>query len=203
MKYLGYFLFLSGFIILLLIFGPVLKDYLQYEINQITKTKYSLDVKLEDQTVNLKTITPKDTAFGIVIPKIDVNAKIFAEIDPTNSNIYLPALKKGVAHSKGSGYPDKPGNVFLFAHSTDAFYNVGQYNAVFFLIGKLEKDDEIDLFYKDIRYIYKVVEKKVVTPEGLSDYVFKNTDENSLTLQTCYPPGTSLNRLLVIATKKE
>ena len=64
-----------------------------------------------------------------------------------------------------------------------------------------EKDDEIDVFYEDIRYIYKVVSKIVVTPEGLSDYVKKNTDENSLTLQTCYPPGTSLNRLIVIAKK--
>jgi LPXTG-site transpeptidase (sortase) family protein len=201
MKLLGYLLFLTGFIILLLIFGPILKDYLQYEIDQITKTKYSLDVKPEDQTTNLKAITPVDTSFGIVIPKIDVNEKIFAEVDPTNPNIYLPILKKGVAHSKGSGYPNKPGNVFLFAHSSDAFYNVAQYNAVFFLIGKLEKGDEIDVFYKDIRYIYKVVSKIVVTPEGLADYVKKNTDENSLTLQTCYPPGTSLNRLIVIAKK--
>ena len=148
MKYLGYLLFLSGFMILLLIFGPILKDYLHYEIDQITKTKYSLDVKPEDQTTNLKTITPKDTSFGIVIPKIDVNEKIFAEVDPTNPNIYLPILKKGVAHSKGSGYPDKPGNVFLFAHSSDAFYNVAQYNAVFFLIGKLEKMMKLISFIK-------------------------------------------------------
>lgn len=201
MKIIGYFLFLSGFIILLFIFGPILKDYLQYEIDKLSNIKYSLDVKPEDQTSNLKTITPKDTAFGIVIPKIEVNEKIFAEIDPTNPNVYLPVLKKGVAHSKGSGYPDKLGNVFLFAHSSDAFYNVSQYNAVFFLIGKLENDDEVDIFYKDIRYIYKVVSKVVVSPEGLSDYVKKNTDENSLTLQTCYPPGTSLNRLIVIAKK--
>lgn len=201
MKIIGNLLIFSGLVILFFIFGPVLKDYLKYEIDQFFGVKYTLDVPQDNFNQRLKEIIPVSREFGIVIPKIDVNSEVFSNIDPTNPNIYLPILRKGVAHSKGSSFPDRPGNVFLFAHSTDAFYNVGQYNAVFFLIGKLKEGDEIDLFYKDNRYLYNVVEKVVVTPENLESYVRKHTDENSLTLQTCYPPGTSLNRLIIIAKK--
>jgi LPXTG-site transpeptidase (sortase) family protein len=201
MKILGYILIAIGVIILILIFWPVITANFKYEVDKMMGVNYSLEI--DNDLIDIKDvkINPVNKTFSLIIPKINVNSAIFAEVDPTNSKEYLPILQKGVAQAKGSGYPDKPGNVFLFAHSTDAFYNVGKYNAVFFLIGKLETDDEIDIFYKNKRYIYKVVEKIVVSPEELSSYVVENTDENSLTLQTCYPPGTSLNRLLVIAEK--
>jgi hypothetical protein len=39
----------------------------------------------------------------------------------------------GVAHAKGTVFPHK-GNIYLFAHSTDNWWNVGRYNAVFYLL---------------------------------------------------------------------
>ena len=202
MKSLGTILIILGFLVIVFIFGPVVKEELGYRFNQWSGVRYSLDVSPRFPQSGIRPITPVDKEFAIVIPKIAVNAEIFPEIDPQNPQEFLPILKKGVAHAKGSAYPDQEGNVFLFAHSTDAFYNVGRYNAVFFLIGKLEKGDEIDIFYKDKRYKYEVVEKAVVSSEALGQYVKEHTFGKTLTLQTCYPPGTTLKRLLVIAKEK-
>lgn len=83
----------------------------------------------------------------------------------------------------------------------DAFYNVGRYNAVFFLLGKLENGDEIDIFYNNERYKYQVINKKVVNPEAVAEYLRENSGQQTLTLQTCYPPGTTLRRLIVVAKK--
>ncbi len=195
----GNILIIGALLILLFIFGPVIKEELGYRFNQWGGIKYSLDVNQEFPQSGIRPISPVDREFAIVIPKINVNAEIFPEIDSTNPSEFLPILKKGVAHAKGSAYPDREGNVFLFAHSTDAFYNVGHYNAVFFLIGKLEKGDEIDIFYKDKRYKYEVTDKAVVSPDMLGQYVKEHTSGKTLTLQTCYPPGTTLKRLVVIA----
>jgi len=115
-------------VILTLIFWPVAKEEVKYQVNQISPT-------------NELILANKD--FTIVIPKINAVAPIIKNVDPFNKNEFLGSLKRGVAHAKGTNLPDEDGNVYLFAHSTDAFYNVGNYNAVFYLIGKLEKDDEI------------------------------------------------------------
>lgn len=200
---LGTLLVLGGLAILIFVFGPVVKEELGYQFDQWAAVKYSLDFVPGFPESGVRPIIPVDREFGIVIPKIAVNAEIFPEVDPANPKEYLPILKKGVAHAKGSVYPGEDGNVFLFAHSSDAFYNVGRYNAVFFLIGKLEKGDEISIFYKDKRYKYEVIEKAVVSPEMLGQYVKGHAGDKTLTLQTCYPPGTTLKRLIVVAKQVE
>jgi sortase A len=143
-------------------------------------------------------ILPPNMDFSIVIPKIEASAPVVAAVDPYNEKEFLSALRNGVAHAKGTSYPGSEGNVYIFAHSTDAFYNVGRYNAVFYLIGKLEKGDEIDIYYKGQLYSYEVFDKKVVPPSAI-EYLNKVKGEERLTLQTCYPPGTTINRLIVLA----
>ena len=98
----------------------------------------------------------------------------------------------------GSVLPNEFGPVFIFAHSTDSFYNIGAYNAEFFLLNKLLAGDEAIIFYKDKKYKYKVIDKKVVEADDISAEVKKLTGSH-LVLQTCWPPGTTLKRLLVIA----
>lgn len=191
--------------ILLFIFGPVLTEELQYRFDRAGGFRYSLEADPDFPQPQIRQLVPQDKGFGIVIPKINVNASIFPDVDPNNPKEFLPILRKGVAHAKGSAFPDEEGNVFLFAHSSDSFYNVGRYNAIFYLIGKLEKGDEVDVFYRNKRYEYEVIAKGVVEPLGIKPYLDKTIskdNENTITLQTCYPPGTTLKRLVVIAKEK-
>jgi sortase A len=183
-NFFGDFLILLGILLLVFIFAPVAKEEVTYQTRQILNREPDL--------------TPPNKEFSIVIPKIAAVSAIIANVDSQNKNAYLSALHRGVAHAKGTSYPGEEGNVYLFAHSTDTFYNVGRYNAVFYLIGKLEINDEIEIFYKGELIKYKVSEKKVVNADQIK-YLGKIDDENTLTLQTCYPPGTDWKRLIVVA----
>lgn len=146
----------------------------------------------------IQPLSPVSAQFGIIIPKIAANAPIFPNVDPADSNLYLPILQQGVAHAAGTVFPGVAGNIYLFAHSTDAFWNVGRYNAIFYLIKELENGDEIDVFFNGIRHIYRVANKLVVDPSEVR-YLTHSTSYEQLTLQTCWPPGTTLKRLVVLA----
>jgi len=211
MKKIGNIAILLGILLLLLIFTKPLILEINYQIKNFSGVSYLVsDPNMDTEQTNndrlffnekAKYIEPVDLNFGIVIPKIKANAKIFAEVSPFDSKGYLPVLKEGVAHAKGTGFPGGGRNIYLFAHSTDSFLNFRQYNAVFYLLGKLENGDEIDIFYKNSLFRYEVIEKKVVFPEAI--HYLDSDEEEILTLQTCYPPGTTLKRLIVRAKKKE
>jgi len=149
-----------------------------------------------------KEIKPVNSDFSIVIPKIRVNANVVKNVDPFDSRIYQKALTQGVAHAKGSGLPGFPGNTFIFAHSAINWYQANQYNAIFYLTSKLEPGDEIFIYYKGSKYQYNVTEKKIVkgTDTSYLTNSLNSTSQNtsSLTLMTCWPPGSNLNRLIIL-----
>lgn len=142
-------------------------------------------------------IPAPDPSFSIVIPKIEAKAKIIANVDPRDQASYSQALKIGVAHAAGSGFPGMGETVWLFAHSTDTPWHIVRYNAVFYLLRKLEPEDEVIVFFAGKRFNYRVFEKKIVEASDTS--FLENEGEERLVLQTCWPPGTSLKRLIVLA----
>ena len=116
MKTFGIVLIIIGLIILLAIFGPVLKEEFTYWTDRASGVRYSLKVDFNFPDSKFKQIIPESEFFGIVIPKIDANAKVYADVDPFNPEEFLPILKKGVAHAKGTGFPGEGKNIYLFAH---------------------------------------------------------------------------------------
>lgn len=145
-------------------------------------------------------LIPFDPFFNILIPKIGANARVFSNIDSGNQDEFLPYLQAGVAHAKGTVFPGMEGNTYLFAHSADNFWNVGRYNAAFYLLKDLTVGDDIIIFFENRRYNYKVSEIQVVDAEEVSFLV--NAQQRAgqkLILQTCWPPGTTWKRLVVFA----
>ena len=148
-------------------------------------------------------LVPRDTKFSILIPRIGASAKIIPNVDPSKASEFLPILRTGVAHAKGTVFPGKKGNTYLFAHSTDNFWDVGRYNAVFYLLKDLRPGDEVVIFFEHKRYTYVVKETKIVKPSDVSYIVdSQKQDKEVLILQTCWPPGTTWDRLLVFAEPK-
>lgn len=148
-------------------------------------------------------LIPKDTEFSILIPKIGASAKIFPNVDPSSEDSFLPVLKQGVAHAKGTVFPGIAGNIYLFAHSTDSFWDVGRYNAVFYLLKDLTEGDEVVVFFDNKRHDYVVTKSQIVGAQEVSHIVdAQRTGEEQLILQTCWPPGTTFQRLLVFARPK-
>lgn len=147
-------------------------------------------------------LVPPDSSFSVVIPKIGASAKVFPNIDPSNENEFLPILQQGVAHAKGTVFPGISGNTYLFAHSADNFWDVGRYNAVFYLLKDLTPGDEIVIFFENRRFNYKVTEIRIIEASEVSYLVQGQTGNPRLILQTCWPPGTPWKRLVVLADPK-
>ena len=192
MKKLSSLLILSGItlifaslVILIFTFYPIIAAETSYTLNSRNK-------------IVAAKITPVDDNFGIVIPKIGANAHVIADVNPYDESDYEQALTKGVAHAKGSAYPGDSGNVFLFSHSSANFYDALRYNAIFYLITKLDKEDVIYIFYKKQKLKYIVRDKIIADPQAIS-FLSTKDKTHALTLMTCWPPGTTLKRLLIIA----
>lgn len=221
LRTIGNFLLLFALFGVLATFGPALYYEAQFQVMQYRGVKYKVasaeDVSgfgkiLESRDLDKKsktksetsfsTLIPIDTNFNILIPKIGANARVFPNIDSANQSVFLPILQKGVAHAKGTVFPGMKGNIYLFAHSTDNFWDIGRYNAVFYLLKNLNPGDDIIVFFENRRYNYKVVKLGVAEANNVSYIVdSQNKDKETLILQTCWPPGTAWKRLLVFAER--
>ena len=224
LRTIGNFLVLFAIFGILATFGPALYYEIAYRVVEVRGVHYIVSQNVQLPKAQSKTqlssagtasfadvlagpkdqiLVPKDTDFSILIPKIGASAKVFSNVDPSNQDEFLPILMQGVAHAAGTVFPGINGNIYLFAHSTDNFWDVGRYNAVFYLLKDLTKGDEVVIFYKNKRYNYIVTGSKIVSPSDISYLVnSQNQDKQQLILQTCWPPGTTWQRLLVFASPK-
>lgn len=150
-----------------------------------------------DQRSEIRIIYPIDPSFSIIIPTINVNYKIIPNVNPFDEKEYSQALKNGVAHAKGTDFPGTGRKIYLFSHSSSSIWE-GQVNIAFYLLKELTKGDKVYLFYRNRRYDYEVIEK-IITGPDLKKYLSQDLDKDILILQTCYPSGTNLKRLIVIA----
>lgn len=152
----------------------------------------------DEQSNPASILIPKDPNFSLIVEKIGANAVVVPNVDASNKGVYTEALRRGVAHALGTSFPGQPGVTYMFAHSTDTLLNVPRYNAIFYLLWDLKPQDKIVVFFQGKRYDYVVTENKITEPEDVSYFTMK-TEEQILVLQTCYPPGTTWKRLLIVA----
>ncbi len=150
------------------------------------------------------------TDFSLVIPKISAASRIIPNVNPGNEEEYRLALKSGVAHSAGTSFPGNEGTIYLFAHSTNSLANVSQYNAVFYQLKDLVAGDKIIIFYTGQRYVYQVTKNFTTKADDTAWLTNPSESEGGgetlpadrqekLVLQTCWPPGTTWKRLIVVA----
>jgi LPXTG-site transpeptidase (sortase) family protein len=201
--YLPNLLIIVGLFLLVLAFGPLLKDEVWFYFMQLKNQKYELNTGKKESvfgrilSADPIRLDPINKEFSLVIERIGVNVSVVADVATNNEAMYNEALKSGVAHAALSDYPsEKSGNVYLFAHASLNFWNLGKYATTFNLLRKLDLGDKIHVFYKGQDFLYEVVNKEVVHGWNTSPLT-RATIEPILTLQTCDPPGTTLNRYIV------
>lgn len=204
-KYFGILLLLVGVAILFFTYQPLIWSYFDYKFSPkpVEEIKVEVTPKGEEITTEIEKDTEivfVDHNFGLYIPKIQANAKVLKNVDPYNEERYSTALIYGVAHAKGSAFPNENGNVFLFAHSAVNFYERRKYNVYFYLLNELVKDDPIYVSYQGDIYTYKVLEVKIVDPKDIQ-YLGEYLDQDTLTLMTCWPAGANIKRTVVVAIR--
>jgi LPXTG-site transpeptidase (sortase) family protein len=200
----------TGLLIFILSYYQFAWAEIRYYYSYFTGTNYQLEVSrnvpvekqgfenvIKEGTVKIK---PINTKFGLVIEKINLNAPIIKDVPVIEEKTYLEALKQGIAHASFSGYPNQENaNVYLFAHSSNNFWTLGKYSSVFNQIHKLDLKDRINLFYEGKRYVYEVENKILINDFKVDETIYESFGP-TLTLQTCYPAGTTLNRLVIRAS---
>jgi len=196
---LGLCLIALALFLAILIFYPVVIKEIGYFLSKPSENMAILASKNDSKGgIDVsREIVAVDKEFSLIVPKIGANSKVVPDVDPYNSQVYQRELTKGVAHAKGTVYPGQVGNSFYFAHSSDNFYNANRYNSVFYLLNKLEKDDLFYFVYKEEIFKYKVLQVKIVSADSI-DYLKGTTERKLVTLMTCWPAGTTLQRLVVV-----
>lgn len=134
----------------------ITKDEIQNETNNQSKNK---NKRLEYTAV-------------LEIPKINLRRGV---VDSTKN---FSSINYAISVDSNSKYPSENGNFILYAHS-------GNSNIAFFHnINKLEKEDDIYVYYDGIKYCYKIIRKYDIEKTGKAK-VIDLKDDKYITLITC------------------
>ncbi len=146
-------------------------------------------------------IDPSSTAAGpeskLIIPKINAELPVSYDQKSISENDIQTALESGVVHYATTSLPGEKGNGAIFGHSSNNILNKGKYKFAFVLLNRLENGDTFIVQKDSKRYVYKVINVKVVPPTETSVLSDTFGKSSTFSLITCDPPGTSTNRRVV------
>lgn len=139
----------------------------------------------------------------IIIPKIWKNIPLLEVQNKTVWNvkeledIFMKELVNGIVRYPWSARPGELWNSFIFGHSSNFPWVESKYNDVFALLDNVVFWDEIIAYYWQKKYTYRIKEKKIVKPGDVS-ILKRNNWVSEISLMTCWPVWTTLNRMIVI-----
>jgi LPXTG-site transpeptidase (sortase) family protein len=131
------------------------------------------------------------------IPSLNITVPI---IWTQNANDFEKDLPNGVVHYPGTAMPGDIGTSYISGHSSNYAWIKGSYNKVFATLNDLKQYDSFtikvtDTAGKTIVYHYVVDSKAIFT--ATDQQQFASTGKSTVALSTCWPVGTSQNRLVV------
>lgn len=129
------------------------------------------------------TVEPEVVVGAIYIPRIELLQTIYR-------GVTLPTLDKGIGWWPGTAMPGQVGNVVLGGHRVSK-------KKPFRHLDKLQPGDEIFLSSEDGDFVYTVRETFIVQPSDV--WIIDQTEAATLTLFACHPPGSTRERIVVVA----
>lgn len=169
------------------------------KVSTSSMKKYKKELDAQALNMNIE-ITPYENRvvipkIGKNIPLVDIKNRTLTEAQELD-NIFMKELENGVVRYPGSALPGEVGNSFIFGHSSNFPWMEWNYNDVFATLWNIENGDEIIIYYNQKKYTYKITEKRVITPGDVS-VLKRNNDKKEVSIMTCWPIGTTYNRLIV------
>ncbi len=122
----------------------------------------------------------------LVIPSIGINEPILE-----GSNIWT-INEGGTWRRPNTSNPTEDSNTVIVGHR---FY--GSEVSTFYHLDKVEVGQKLALYWDQKEIVYEVTEKKIVDPSQVE--IEAPTQEKQLTIYTCEPIWTAVNRLVIIA----
>lgn len=138
----------------------------------------------------------------LMIPKLNVEVPIVLGVKNDVESMNA-AMSNGVAQFSMQGASALPGQIGNFAvsgHSSNNFYESGDYKFIFSGLSRLGEGDLVYVDYEGKRYTYRITGNITVEPtevHKLAEITSQNAGKPMITLITCMPLGTSRYRLLV------
>lgn len=139
----------------------------EMERNEESKTSYQ---------INYKAV--------LEIQKINLKRGV---VDSTNK---FKSINYAISVDTNSNYPDSMGNFILYAHSGSASYSY------FKKLNNLEIDDIIYVYYKGIKYQYRINKKYDIPKNGKAKVISSNSNRY-ITLITCNPNKDGYQIILI------
>lgn len=134
-------------------------------------------------------VQPDYSTFSLSIPKVNIKNAL-VEVDSND-------LSKNLAQLPGSALPGEKGNLFITGHSSlSPLLSIKK--AIFATLLDLKKGDQIIVSAGGVKFVYQVIDLKVVDPSDISVISPPNGMGRYISLMTCVPPGLNLKRLIVI-----
>lgn len=137
----------------------------------------------QSENDNLEAVPPTENT--VVIPGIQVDEAIIEGDVPGTVDL-------GVWRRPQTSTPDKGSNTVIVAHRFA--YDSG---ATFYHLDKIKVGDKFAVWWEGEEYVYEVFEQKVVPATAIE--IEGPTAEPIVTLYTCTPVWTAVDRLVVIA----
>ncbi len=183
-------LIIVGSLLIILGIGVIGGKYL-YNYFQTRNEEQLIDTFFEEQKEIIEdttpevpeekeiTETPKPTRTKINYFAVIKIPKIGLEKGLASKGSYYNNVNRNILVLNESDMPDKDkGNVILAGHSGSGR------TAYFKNLHKLERDDEVSIFYNGSEYKYKVVNQYDIEKTGTANIV-RNAEKSTLTLITC------------------
>ena len=169
------------------------KNYHSMEKLNHTGIEKNIALNIDITPYENRIVIPK---IGKNIPLVDVENRTVKNVKELE-NVFMKELVNWIVRYPGSAKPGQEWNSFIFWHSSNFPWLEGKYNDVFALLDNVVFGDEIIAYYDQKKYVYKVTQKKVIRP-GDTSVLQKVEGKKQISLMTCWPVGTTLNRMIVI-----
>lgn len=106
------------------------------------------------------------------IPKINLKKGM---VESTKN---FSSINYAISIDKSSNYPDEEGNFILYAHSGNSKI------AYFRNLNKLNVNDEVFVYYEDVKYNYQIINKYEIEKTGKME-VIRDSKRKLITMVTC------------------
>lgn len=176
----------------------------EVENNQIAaNTALQANHDLTQNSGNVSSPNPQNASVDtsipgtLEIPTINVTVPLIWTKDTKD---FDADLKKGVVHYPGTALPGELGTAYISGHSSGYAWDSNPYKKIFSKLGDVPDYASFNLTLTltdgtKVKQQYIVAKRDIYKPDDQEQ--FKNTPEPLVALSTCWPVGTTKDRLVL------
>ena len=164
----------------------------------ITASAASTVAPIVSQAITTAKVNFTDLQNTLEIPKIKISVPIVFATS-TDKEALAKDLDLGTVFYPGSVYPGETGQIIILGHSAPPGWPTIKHDWVFTDLQKLSPGDSVMIDLNNKQYTYIVKSKDIIKRGGDVPTDSSISDNNVLTLISCWPPGKDYQRIAVTA----